>query len=436
MERCATAGAHENLPRRRAAGPGRESVPGDGEGPRVAVLHLWGVQRDLRARDRVQPRPGRLHARVLHAVWDLPQQRHRGRLGIDCAGRGAFQASQPETGHGGVQHRRRLVRLRSGVGRHHVLRHGPVPQAMGCFARGRLAHHFQLHEQFLWDGRPAVRRDHGSRVHRAHRRGRQPGADARGARQRLRSPAGDRRLPAQAEGARGGPRAGPAGHDYVPHQRPLAVRRFELPLEGRSRALAGGRFDPRVPEEDGRNWGGRRERAGRRQGVHRRRRFRHVPPGRRSGGQPARGARLRTGGLGDVLEPASGEVRRPAARVFAGPLAKSQGAADQGEGAHGNPGWETGTQDEGVQHSRRHLRGSDLPLRDRPHHGGFRRGESRLGRRFRGLSRLDRGAAVPSAVQLADFRGGDCRRGRGIRARGRPGGGGTDVCRLHGPRGR
>ena len=222
----------------------------------------------------------------------------------------------------------------------------------------------------------------------------------------------------------------------LPHQRPLAFRRFELPLQGRSRALAGSRFDPRFPQEDGGDRGGRRGRAGQRQGVDRHGGFRNVPPGDRSGGQPARGSRLRTGGLGHVLQPASREVRHPAARVPARPLAKPQGAADQGESAHGYAGWKTRTQDEDVQHSGRHLRGHAVPLRDRPHHGGLRRGEPRLGRRLRRLSRPDRGVALPSAVQLADFRGGDCRRGRGIRARGRPGGGGADVCRLHGPRGR
>ena len=65
----------------------------------------------------------------------------------------------------------------------------------------RAADRLQLHEQLLWHGRAAVRRDHGLPVHRADRRGRQPGADARRARQRLRSAAGDRRLPPQEAGA-------------------------------------------------------------------------------------------------------------------------------------------------------------------------------------------------------------------------------------------
>ena len=93
-------------------------------------------------------------------------------------------------------------------------------------------------------------------------------------------------------------------------------------------------------------------------------------------------------------------------------------------------------EDEDVQRSRRHLRGHALPVRDRPDDGGIRRGESRLGRRIRGLSRPDRSAALPSAVQLADIRSRDRGRGGGIRARRRPGGGGADVRRFHGPRGR
>ena len=65
--------------------PGREGIPGDGEGPGPAVLHLRRLQRDLRARDRLQPRAGRLHARLLRAVRDLSQQRHRGRLRLHRA---------------------------------------------------------------------------------------------------------------------------------------------------------------------------------------------------------------------------------------------------------------------------------------------------------------------------------------------------------------
>jgi len=70
---------HEDLPRRRAAGPGRKGIPGHGEGPAVRFFVLWSVLRAFCPRNRFQPRPGRLHARLLHPVWNLPQQRHRGR---------------------------------------------------------------------------------------------------------------------------------------------------------------------------------------------------------------------------------------------------------------------------------------------------------------------------------------------------------------------
>ena len=50
----------------------------------------------------------------------------------------------------------------------------------------------------------------------------------------------------------------------------------------------------------------------RRQGAHRSGGIRDVPPGRRPGGQPARGRRLRTGRIGHVLQPAGGEARRAA----------------------------------------------------------------------------------------------------------------------------
>ena len=46
-----------------------------------------------------------------------------------------------------------------------------------------------------------------------------------------------------------GTRPGPARNGHLPHQRPLAVRRFELSVEGRDRALAAGRFDPRLPRQ-------------------------------------------------------------------------------------------------------------------------------------------------------------------------------------------
>ena len=48
----------------------------------------------------------------------------------------------------------------------------------------------------------------------------------------------------------------------------------------------------------------------------------------------------------------------------------------------GYRGRQAGAQDEAVQHQGRHLRSAAPPLLDRPHDGGLRRGEPRLGRRI------------------------------------------------------
>ena len=82
--------------------PVEKGLQRNGAGPGAAVLRLRRLQRDLRARDRLQPRAGRLHARVLHALRHLSEQRHRGRLGLHRAGRGALQARQPQARHRGV----------------------------------------------------------------------------------------------------------------------------------------------------------------------------------------------------------------------------------------------------------------------------------------------------------------------------------------------
>ena len=57
----------------------------------VEVPDLRRLQRDLRARDRLQPRPGRLDARLLHALRHLSEQRHCRRLGLDRAGAALFK---------------------------------------------------------------------------------------------------------------------------------------------------------------------------------------------------------------------------------------------------------------------------------------------------------------------------------------------------------
>ena len=84
----------------------------------------------------------------------------------------------------------------------------------------------------------------GVRVHRPHRRRRQSRPDACRARQRLRSAARHRRLPPQEADSGGRRRPGPARYRHLSHQRPLALRCFQLPLQGRDRALAAGRLHP------------------------------------------------------------------------------------------------------------------------------------------------------------------------------------------------
>ena len=192
------------------------------------------------------------------------------------------------------QHRRRLLRLRPGVGRHHVLRHGPVPQAVGRVAGRRPADHVQLHEQLLRHGRPAAaakpwacsssrasaRASIPEQMHAERVNGYDPLPVIDAFRRKKQVLAG-------------GPRPGPAGHRHLPHQRPLAFRCFQLPVQGRDRTLAAGRFDPRLPPA---SWstsgvvdGGRarqRQRARRSDGL------RDVPAGGRSRGQPARRRRI------------------------------------------------------------------------------------------------------------------------------------------------
>ena len=147
----------------RCCGPWKRATPARVKRPRAALLHLRRVQRDLRARDGLQSRARRIDARVLRAVRHLSEQRDRRRVRLDCARRGALQARESQARHRRRQHRRLLVRLRSGVGRHHLLGDGSIPQAVGRVARRRPADHLQLHEQLLRHGRPAARRNDGRR---------------------------------------------------------------------------------------------------------------------------------------------------------------------------------------------------------------------------------------------------------------------------------
>ena len=141
--------------------------------------------------------------------------------------RGAVQARQPQARHRGRQHRRRSF----GCG---PVWEGITFSAMDQYRKlwdealgGGLPIIFNCMNNFYgMGGQPSARR--WAAVHRAHRRGRQPRADACRARERIRPAAGDRRLPPQ-EADAGGPRAGAARHRDLPLQRPLAFRRFQLP---------------------------------------------------------------------------------------------------------------------------------------------------------------------------------------------------------------
>jgi len=174
-----------------------------------------------------------------------------GRLRIDRAGRGAFQESQPQAGNRGVQHRRRLLRLRS-------VWEGITFSAMDQYRKlwdaslgGGLPIVFNCMNNFYGMGGQPFARPWECSSSRASAPASNPSRCTRSA-----STATDP-LPVidafrrKRQVIEEGPRPGPAGYHYVPHQRTLAVGRVELPLQGRDRALAAGRFDPLLPPEDG-----------------------------------------------------------------------------------------------------------------------------------------------------------------------------------------
>ena len=200
----------------------------------------------------------------------------------------------------------------------------------------RPADHLQLHEQLLRHGRPAARRDHGRAVHRPHRRRRQSRADARRARQRLRSAARDRRLPPQEADARR-KAAGPVLLDTVTYRisghspSDASSYRSKEEIERWQQADSIRAFRAKLIEQPTRST---EDAAGQRQGVHRSRGLRHVPARDRSRSEPARRPRFRAGRLGHVLQPPRGEVRRPRARVPAGPGREPARAADSRQDPH------------------------------------------------------------------------------------------------------
>ena len=241
---------HEGLPRRRRpcglprrmphgdrAGPGRRTSWSTAPWPRSSPRKA-GFNRGL---------GGSMHA-FFTPFGIYAQQRHRRRLG---------------------RHRRRARRCSSAINRKPgiVIANigdasmgcGPVWEGMLLAAmdqyrtlwdkdrRRRPADALQLHEQLLRHGRPDPRRDHGLPGPRPHRRRRQPRQHARRARGRL-QPAGRgrRRRAARRRSCSSGQGPGPAGHHDLPHLRPLALGRLQLPHQGGDRALAGGRRHRRL----------------------------------------------------------------------------------------------------------------------------------------------------------------------------------------------
>ena len=205
---------------------------------------LFGTLAEIFARKAGFNRgPGRLDARLLHALRLDAEQRHRRRLADIATGAALFKRINRKSG---------IVVCNIGDA---SMGCGPVWEAMclasmdqyrdalgqGC--RRRAAHPLQLLQQLLRHGRPDRRRDHGLRRPGPGRRGRQPRGHARRARRRLQPARGRRRGGAQEEDPARGPRPRPPGHDHLPHLRPLALRRLELPHQGGDRALAGRRSD-------------------------------------------------------------------------------------------------------------------------------------------------------------------------------------------------
>jgi 2-oxoisovalerate dehydrogenase E1 component len=217
----------------------RDTRPAKGAG--APLLHLRRLQRDLRARDRLQSRlGGSMHA--FFAPFGIypttpssaaPDRWRRARRSSSASTESRESSS-------------RTSAIRSfGCG---PVWEGITFSAMDQYrtlwdeSSAAAADHLQLHEQLLWHGR-------------------QPFGETMGVQYVARLGAGVNPEQMHAERVNGydplpvidafrrktqlcrRARAGPARHGDVPHQRAFAVRRVELPVEGRDRALAAGRFD-------------------------------------------------------------------------------------------------------------------------------------------------------------------------------------------------
>ena len=107
---------------------------------------------NLHARERIQRRHGRLDARLFHPLWRLSQQRHRRRSAGIAAGAALAKKIFAWRRRRGRQHRRRIDRLRPGLGGDEFRRDGAVPHAVGR-AAGRPAGALLLQQQLLRHGR-------------------------------------------------------------------------------------------------------------------------------------------------------------------------------------------------------------------------------------------------------------------------------------------
>ena len=241
---------HGELPRRRdiprrGAGEPRTRPRRQATCRRVPRVRRAGG--DFREGDGLPQRPRRLDARLLPALRHLPQQRDRRRLRLHLGRRRALQEDQPQARRRRLQHRRWRDGPRPRLGRHGPGGDGPVPHALGGRHEGGTADPLQRHEQPVRHGRPDARRDDGLRVPRAHRRRREPRADARRARRRLQPARRDRGHGPQK--SRSSAKERPVLLDHQPSPtaiRPFPYRRRLLPHQRGEGALAAGGFDRRV----------------------------------------------------------------------------------------------------------------------------------------------------------------------------------------------
>ena len=367
-----------------------------------------------------------------------PEQRHRRRLGHHRGGRRALQKGQPQKGHRGGQHRRRVSGLRPGAGGAQLRVDGPVYPALGWRHEVRPAGALQHLQQQLRHGRPDRRRDDGLR------------------------------------------RAGAAGRGFSPTQmhaervdgfNPLAVieaygRKKKLLQEGQGPVLLDVltyRFAGHSPS-DSSSYRTKEEIAAweavdpinvyRQQlidagvateaecdAIHETvngsilQNFKlaiddSVSPRMDAHQDPDCISRLMfSNGRVEAFDTAKPDVLLP---LEENPRVK----AIAGKERFLHEGRQACLQEQALPAARRHLRGGRRPVLQGPDDGLLRRGRARLGRRVRGVPRADRGAAVSPPVQLPDLRGRDRRHRRRLCDGGRPRAGGTDVLRLPGPRGR